>query len=138
MYDMRDQLAALKSLASQPHPTLGIDIDGVIDEARMFFNILSHIWPGKVIIVTFRSDAAKAEADLQKFKIRYDEVVLVKRLEDKAGVISEKGIAIYFDDQPECLKGIPEHVKVFLMRNGGNFDYSEQRWLVSDQTARFL
>lgn len=35
------------------------------------------------------------------------ELVLVNSFDEKAEVIAEKGIGIYFDDQPEMLKDIP-------------------------------
>ncbi|WP_435018563.1 hypothetical protein TA3x_000540 [Tundrisphaera sp. TA3] len=117
-------------------PTLGLDLDGCIDEAPDFFSTLSKVWPGKVIVVTFRDDEPKAEADLARFGIRYDNLVLVERLEAKAGVIVENGISVYVDDQPEALKNIPPTVAVLLMRNGGNFDPQDRLWTLSGRTGK--
>lgn len=136
--DSSRRLEALQDLLNQPQPTLGIDIDGVVDEARMFFNMLSHIWPGKVVIVSARSDREKAVADLQRFRIRFDKLVLVDSLGAKAAAISAEGISVFFDDQPEALQGIPEHVKVFLVRNGGNFDFAADKWMFSSKTGRMV
>lgn len=99
---------------------------------------MTSVWPGHVIIISYRSDYAKAEADLERLGIRYNELVLVDSFDAKADVIAEKEIGVYFDDQPEMLKNIPEGVHVFLYRNGGNFDFDERLWLFSDRTAKLI
>lgn len=118
--------------------TLGCDLDGLLDEANAFFKALATIWPGKVVVISYRSDYAKAEADLERLGIRYDELVLVDSFDAKADVIAEKEVAVYFDDQPEMLKNIPEGVDVFLYRNGGNYDFDDRLWLFSDRTAKLI
>jgi len=135
---MKRELEALRSLANIPHPSLGVDLDGCIDEAPIFFSILTNRWPGKVYIITYRDDKHKAEQVLKSYNIRYDEVVLVNTFDQKAEVISEKGILVYFDDQPEMLKNIPPTVGVMLMRNEGNYDYENKKWTFSKDTGRIL
>ena len=117
---------------------LGFDLDGLLDEATDFFKMLARIWPGNVVVISYRNDVAKAEADLDRLGIEYDELVLVDSFDAKADVIAEKQIGVYFDDQPEMLKNIPEGVHVMLYRNGGNFDFDERLWLFSDRTAKLL
>ncbi len=117
-------------------PTLALDLDGTITDAPIFFNILSNYWPGTVVVITFRKDRAKAEADLREHNIRFDELILVTSLEEKAKVIQERGFGIMFDDQDECLQGISPDRAVFKIRNGGNFDYGTQQWLYSERTGR--
>ncbi len=90
--------AAMESLAWCPQPSLGIDIDGCVDEAPLFFTILTHSWPGKVFVITYRNDRAKAEQVLADYDIRYDELILVSSFDAKAEVILEKGILVFFDD----------------------------------------
>ncbi len=119
-------------------PAIGLDLDGCIDEAPHFFWVLSNMWPGKVFVVSYRSDRAKAEADLSKFGIRYDELILVNSLDAKAKVIAEKGILVFFDDQPETLKDLPPTVNVMLVRNGGNFDFVEKLWMFSERTGKLV
>jgi hypothetical protein len=118
--------------------TLGLDLDGTIDEAPGFFEGLTHAWSGRVVIITFRSDRAKAELDLQRFRIRYDELILADSLEAKARIIEEQGIGVYFDDQPETLKHIPPSVNVMLVRNGGNFDFDSRLWVLSNKTGKLI
>lgn len=115
---------------------LGLDLDGLLDEANDFFRTLSKIWPGRVVVISYRDDYPKTEADLKRLKIRYDELVLVDSFDAKADVIAEKQIGVYFDDQPEMLKNIPEGVHIFLYRNGGNYDFEDRLWLFSDRTGR--
>jgi hypothetical protein len=136
--DMRKELEALRNLANIPHPSLGIDLDGCVDEAPIFFSILTNRWPGKVFVITFRDDKDKAEEVLKRYNIRYDEVVLVNTFDQKAEVIAEKGILVYFDDQPEMLKNIPGTVGVMLVRNEGNYDYDEKKWTLSKDTGRLI
>lgn len=130
--------SAMASLFSCPSPSLGIDIDGCVDECPIFFQILTNKWPGKVFIISYRDDRAKAEAVLAKYSIRYDELILVDSLEAKAEVIKREGILIFFDDQPECLKDVDSMRNVFLCRNGGNFDFEDKKWMFSDKTGKIV
>lgn len=128
----------LREVVRQPQPTLGIDLDGCVDESPTFFNILSHVWPGDVIVVTFRSDRDKAVADLEKHGIRFTDVVLVSSFDQKAEVIAERGISFYIDDQPEMLKSVSPNVGVLLFRNEGNFDFEDKKWMLSEQTGKLV
>lgn len=122
-----------------PSPiNLGLDLDGLLDEATDFFRLLARNWLGNVVVISYRNDVAKAEADLDRLGIEYDELVLVDSFDAKADVIAEKNIGVYFDDQPEMLKNVPEGVHVMLYRNGGNFDFDDRLWLFSDRTAKLL
>ncbi len=118
--------------------TLGLDLDGVITEAPEFFSAWTHSWPGKVIVITYRRDRAKAIADLEERNIRYTEVVLVDRFEAKAKVIAEHGVTLYVDDQPEMLKNVPAGVNVMLFRNEGNYDFKDCRWMFSQETGKLV
>jgi hypothetical protein len=55
----------------------------------------------------------------------------------KAEVSVENGILVYFDDQPEMLKNIPETRNIMLVRNGGNFDFERNNGL-SEKTGRLV
>jgi len=123
--------------ARLPALTLGIDLDGCCDESP-FFRLLTHVWPGDVIVVTYRRDSEKAVTDLENYGIRFDDVVLVDSFDAKAEVIAERGIAFYIDDQPEMLRNISPRVGVMLFRNGGNFDFSDKKWMLSDKTGKLI
>lgn len=130
--------AALQGLFEIPQPSLGIDLDGCVDECPLFFRVLTHSWPGKVFVLTYRSDRDKAVQDLAVFNIKYDELILVDSFDAKAEVIGKEGILVYFDDQPEMLKNIPEGTNVMLVRNGGNFDFEDKRWILSEKTGKLV
>lgn len=134
---IRETVDMLIRIHEQPQPTLGIDLDGCVDES-CFFNILTHVWPGDVIVITFRRDREKTLADLKKYGIRYTDVVLVSSFDAKADVIRERGISFYIDDQPEMLKNIPPNVGVMLFRNEGNFDFDDRKWMLSDDTGKLI
>jgi pantothenate kinase len=119
-------------------PILGIDLDGCVDEAPIFFRTLTSVWPGKVIVITFRDDRQKAINVLDSFGIRYDEVVLVNTFDAKSEVIIKKGVNTYFDDQPEMLRNIPASVNVMLVRNEGNFDFDDRKWMLSNKTGKII
>ena len=137
---IRETTDFLRRLFHQPSfpPALGLDLDGTIDEAPEFFRTLSKVWPGEVFVITYRNDRAKAEQDVAKFGIQCDEVILVSSFDGKAEVIANRGISIYFDDQDEMLLNIPENVTVLKIRNGGNYDYEERKWLYSEETGRMI
>lgn len=130
--------ATLTNLTEMPHPSLGIDIDGCVDEAPVFFSLLTKSWPGKVFVISFRDDREKAQTVLTKHNIRCDELVLVNSFAAKAQVIRENGIGTFFDDQPEMLQDVTESCQVMLVRNGGNFCFEEKKWLFSNRTGKMV
>jgi hypothetical protein len=139
---LKDQIRGatdmLIKICEQPLPSLGLDLDGTIDEAPGLFRLLAQHWPGKVFVITYRSDRAKAESDLKRFDIRYDQLILVDSFEAKAEVIFSNNIQVYFDDQPEMIQNVPSDVNVMLVRNGGNFDFDDKKWLFSKQTGKIV
>lgn len=132
---LKENINSLVNLFSTHSPTLGLDVDGCIDESPLFFSMLTNNWAGDVIIVSLRSDLNKLKAFLKENNIKYTDIVLVKKLEDKADVIRQKGISFFIDDQPEVLKHIPDTVSVMLFRNNGNFHYGEKKWMLSENTG---
>ena len=119
-------------------PVLGINLDGCVDEHPSFFRNLTRSWPGPVHVISFRDDHAKAEADLRLHGVRFDRLTLVSSFGAKAEVIRREGIRIYMDDQPEMLGDIGRECTVLLVRNGGNFDFDDRRWMFSKQTGKLV
>ncbi|MFM7110400.1 MAG: hypothetical protein ACKO9Z_07780 [Planctomycetota bacterium] len=120
------------------YPAIGIDIDGCVDEFPEFFRVLAGYWPGKVYVITYREDRSKAEAFLAKFGVRCCELILVNSFEEKALVIAREGIIVFFDDQPEVLKPVAPACGVMLVRNEGNFDFDDRKWMLSDKTGKLV
>lgn len=135
---LKENLNSLNSLLENYSPSIGIDVDGCIDEAPTFFSILTNTWIGKVYVISLRSNLDELENFLQKQKIKYDEIFLVKKLEEKAKIIIDNGISVFIDDQPEVLKYVPNTVSVLLFRNDGNFHYGEKKWLMSKDTGLIM
>jgi len=129
---------ALENVLHQPSLAIGIDLDGCIDEAPDFFRNLSQVWPGEVYVITYRNDLEKAKRDVESFGIRCTAVVMVNSFAQKAEEIAKRGIFVYFDDQDEILMHVPDNVSVFKIRNGGNYDFDDRKWLYSDQTGRVV
>ena len=132
-----DIVIDVMTVPTQP-PRLGLDLDGTITEAPEFFKMLSEIWPNYVYVITYRSDYEKAKKDVDSYGINYEELILVDSFEKKAEVIVEKEIGVYFDDQPEMLKNITKGVQVMLVRNEGNFDFGDKRWVMSNITGKIV
>ncbi len=128
----------LKTVHSCPQPSLGIDLDGTIDESPVFFSILSHVWPGKVYVITFRNDADGIIEALKKFNIKVTDVVMVATFEQKAKEIDRLGISVFFDDMDECLKNVAPNCTVMKIRNEGNFDYNDKLWVYGDKTGKLI
>lgn len=113
-------------------PTLGLDLDGTITESLEFFRLLSNVWPGAVVVVTYRTDYTKTVIELDRYGIHFDKLVLVAKL-DKSQVIVDNKIDVYVDDQDECLVNIPPSVTVLKIRNGGNSQ--DGKWCYSNATG---
>lgn len=120
--------------------SIGIDIDGCIDDFLLFFKVLSSSWPGKVYIITCRSKEYKIETEemLKDCEIKYDELIFATSYKEKSNIIKEKNIIVFFDDQPEVLNHILEDVCVMLVRNGGNFSFEDKKWIFSKSTANLI
>jgi len=123
-----------KGVAATP-PALGLDLDGTIDEAPEFFKFLAKTWPGPVFVITYRDNQEQAQADVAKFGVEA-EVLLVNDFAEKAQVVRDHNIKVFFDDMDEVLIHIPEDVVVFKVRNGGNFCFGTKKWLYSKVTGR--
>ena len=94
------------------YPSIGIDIDGCITDFPIFFQILSSTWPGKVYVITLRSNYKMTEDYLKKNNIRFDQLFCVNSFEEKGEIIKREGITAFYDDQPEILKTITPNCKI--------------------------
>ncbi len=131
------EAATLLTAAVQiPVQPLGLDLDGTIDENPQFFGLLSRLWPAKVYVITYRDDRDRTVADLERYGIRYDEIIMVKTFAQKAEEIARLGIGVYVDDMDEVITHIPENVTVLKVRNGGNFEGG--KWLYSKNTGKTI
>ena len=119
---------------------IAIDIDGTITENPHFFSKLSQLWDDDIFVITYRDikDRKRTIDELKSLGIKYTKLFFVSSFEQKAEIVEEHGVSLFFDDMPEMLKSVPENVSVCLFRNDGNFDFEDQRWMFSKQTAKIL
>lgn len=112
-------------------PTLGLDFVGTISDAPEFFRILSHSWPGRVLVISAYDSVDELVRDLEEFEIRYDKAIAVPHNRSKAEIIAEEDVAFYFDDRPANLRDVRQETFCFLVRNADNFDHHRGQWLVN-------
>jgi hypothetical protein len=122
---------------------IGLDLDGLLDEQPAFFSFLTaalreggHF----VAVLTYRDPELRRRtvAQLASWGIAYGELHFARSLSDKGRLCLELDIDVYFDDQDECIQDVAERTTVFKIRNGGNFDYEEQKWLSTARLTRLL
>jgi len=122
---------------------VGLDLDGLLDERPDFFSFLTAALRAGghfVAVLTYRDPASRArtEDQLNSWGILFDELHFARSLSDKGRLCRELQIDLYFDDQDECVVGVDERTTVFKIRNGGNFDFSEKKWLSTEKMTRLL
>lgn len=124
-------------MPSAPVPKIGIDFDGTLDESPVFFQHFLKHWAGEIFCITLRNNEEKVRADLNSLLGELPiKIILVNSFEEKAKVIEQNKITVFFDDQDEILNHIPGNVTVFKIRNGGNYDFEKRKWLFSESTGR--
>lgn len=122
---------------------VGLDLDGLLDERPDFFAFLTAALRAGghfVAVLTYRDPASepRTAAQLAGWGIGYDELHFARSLSDKGRVCRELAIDVYFDDQDECVIGVDERTTVFKIRNGGNFDFDDRKWLSTHRLTRLL
>ena len=122
---------------------IGLDLDGLLDERPAFFSFLTAALRAGghfVAVLTYRDPESRprTEAQLADWGVACDELRFARSLSDKGRLCRELGIDVYFDDQDECIQDVPETTTVFKVRNGGNFDFEQRKWLSTAGLTRLL
>jgi uncharacterized HAD superfamily protein len=122
---------------------IALDIDGTITDHLEFFRFLSTALRGHghwIVIITYRSASARVrtEQELAQWGIVYDELYFVEAFEGKAHLCKLMEIDVFFEDMDECIAPVDERTMVFKVRNGGNFDYEDRKWVSTDGLTRLL
>jgi uncharacterized HAD superfamily protein len=122
---------------------VALDIDGTISEHPAFFAMLSAALRAaghRVLVLTFRDPAREAATreHLAAWGVVFDELVIAPSLEAKGELCGVHRVDLFFDDQDECIVGVPESVVVCKVRNGGNFDFARRQWLSTGRLTRLL
>ena len=120
---------------------IGIDIDNTITaskESQAFFTLITNALKdkAKIYIITNRDTSlASREStieELSQMNIYYDELTITDKKEEH---ILTQGITVYFDDTDEYYQNLPESVTVFKIREFGNFNFSNGKWIYGDKTG---
>ena len=122
---------------------VALDIDGTISEHPEFFAVLSAAPRAAghyVLVLTYRDPArdAATREHLAAWGVAFDELVIAPSLEAKGELCGAHGVDLFFDDQDECIAGVPESVLVCKVRNGGNFDFARRQWVSTGRLTRLL
>jgi hypothetical protein len=119
---------------------VGIDIDGVITEYPDFFRQFSQSMTesgADIYIITNRDPTTRAEIleELREYAIDFNELVITA---NKAEYIVRNEIVVLFEDTDEYFLKLPPTVLVLKVREPGNFDYDEQKWVYGPKTGRLV
>ena len=121
---------------------IGIDLDNTItasEESIVFFSLLTNALKGqaKIYIITNRDTDIKHRKEIKdelfQLNIYYDELAVTAQ---KAEFILFQNINIYFDDVDEYFLELPESVTVLKIREPGNFDFINHKWIYGEKTGR--
>jgi hypothetical protein len=123
---------------------IGIDLDNTINEnditKSFFFLMTQHMWKSgevEIHIITNREQTRNSRREtlheLEHYGIHYDFLEITPNKHD---YILKHGINVYFDDTDEYFQSLPESVTVFKIREGGNFDFDDGKWVYGNKTGR--
>lgn len=90
-HDAEQVIEALEAVSVIPYPALGIDLDGPLDDHAIFFRLLAHHWPGKV--VGFSTVSVRGTQMLvEQLKLHCDDLIVAENAEAKANAIVRSGV----------------------------------------------
>jgi hypothetical protein len=90
-----------------------------------------------ITILTSREPGTEKEIaeELRMLGISYSDIVITDK---KAEYIKENNITIFFENQDEYFLELGEEVVVFKIREDGNFDFAEKKWIGSNKTTKMV
>ena len=123
---------------------IAIDLDNTITaskESIEFFRVMTHLlYPDPnihIVILTNREPGSEQQVadELDCLGIEYSQIVITSQ---KAEYIRENKISIYFENEDEYFLELEEEVTVFKIREDGNFDFAENKWIGSQKTTKMI
>jgi len=120
---------------------IGIDLDNTITaskESQVFFALITNALKNKaeIHIITNRDTDLESREntikELSQMNIYYDTLTIT---DEKETYILAQGITIYYDDTDEYYQNLPSSVTVFKIREPGNFNFSNGKWIYGDKTG---
>ena len=121
---------------------IAIDLDNTITANRQsieFFSVLTNllIAEHKIYIVTSREPNTEqwVSEELDILGIEYSQIVITDK---KAEFIKANKISIFFENQDESFLDLSEDVLVCKIREDGNFNFAEKKWIGSKKTTTMI
>jgi hypothetical protein len=121
---------------------IGIDIDGTINASEQsvrFFRVLTRslISEHDIYIISNREPDTQVETEeeVSVLGIRFNKLVIT---ENKSQYIQETGISVLFENEDEMFLDLPQNITVFKIREEGNFDFAEKKWIGSKRTTKMI
>jgi len=121
---------------------IAIDFDNTITADKNsieFFSILTQLFIAehRIYIITNREPGTEQEIadELDSLGIEYNEIVITP---NKAEYIRDHSITIFYENTDEYHMELDENVLVFKIREPGNFDFSEKKWIGSNKTTKMI
>lgn len=121
---------------------LAVDLDHTIDvskQSNKFFMLLSKLFYdcAEIHIVANREPGCEAAIDreLKELGIRYHHLKITA---NKAQYIRENGIEVYFENTDEYFLELGPEVCVFKIREEGNFDFVEKKWIGGGRSVKMV
>ena len=121
---------------------IAIDLDNTITADKNsieFFSVMTHLLIAEHRIYILTNTTPNTEQDIAEeldyLEIEYNEIVITA---NKADYITDHNITILFEDTDEYFLELGEEVTVFKIREFGNFDFAEKKWIGSNKTVKMV
>ncbi len=121
---------------------IGLDLDNTITASSQsieFFSTLTRLFDHdhKIFIITNREPGTEQSIaeELDFLRIEYSELIITA---DKARAVKDNSITVFADDTDENHLDMPEEVLVLKVREPGNFDFAEKKWIGSNKTTKMI
>ena len=117
---------------------IAVDIDGTITAYPDFFKLFTKAMTEigcEIHVLTDREPGTEkgVAEELENYGITYHKIKITG---NKADYIMDESIEVVFDDIDEYFLSLPKGVAVFKVREKYNFDFTEKKWLYSEETGR--
>ena len=120
---------------------IGIDIDNTINVNAQTIGLFSFLtnclkYKAEIHIITSRDDSEDSRqetiAELEEYNIYYDALVIT---DNKHDYIMDNDITVFVDDTDEVFQKLPKSVIVFKLREPGNFNFDQHKWVYGNKTG---
>lgn len=122
---------------------VAFDLDGCITSYPQLISILTQALSSnpdvEIIILTAREPSKESytqtKVELDEMRIYYHKLIIT---DEKQKYIRKNGVKLFLDNQDENFQGLGPGVCCMKIREEGNYDYSNFKWLFSDRTGKMI